>query len=136
MTQRKEYEIPQDCRYARTDEWIRSEGESVRLGISDYAQSELSDVVYVDLPAVGRALTAGESCGVVESVKAVSDLIAPVTGEVSEVNLELEEHPEWINEDPYGRGWILCLRSLAGPDATDLLSPDAYRKFVEERSGS
>ncbi|MEE2703141.1 MAG: glycine cleavage system protein GcvH [Myxococcota bacterium] len=136
MTQRKDYEIPQDCRYARTDEWIRSEGESVRLGISDYAQSELSDVVYVDLPAVGRALTAGESFGVVESVKAVSDLIAPVTGEVSEVNLELEEHPEWINEDPYGRGWILCLRSLAGPDATDLLSPDAYRKFVEERSGS
>ncbi len=136
MTPRKNYEIPQDCRYTRTDEWIRSEGESVRLGLTDYAQSELSDVVYVDLPAVGSALTAGESFGVVESVKAVSDLIAPVAGEVREVNQELEEHPEWINEDPYGRGWILCLAPAAGPEETDLLSPDAYRKFVEERSGS
>ena len=131
-----DYDIPDDLRYSREDEWARPEGSRIALGISDYAQQQLGDIVFVELPETGACLAQGEAFGVVESVKAVSDLIAPVTGEVSEVNLELEEHPEWINEDPYGRGWILCLSSLAGPDATDLLSPDAYRKFVEERSGS
>ena len=136
MTQRKAYEIPENCRYARSDEWIRSEGESVYLGLTDYAQSELSDVVFVELPPVGHALLAGESFGVVESVKAVSDLIAPIGGQVLEVNQELEEHPERINEDPYGRGWILRMDPSTSPEAADLLSPEAYRELVEERSGS
>ena len=136
MSKQTQYEIPEDCLYTRTDEWVRSEGATTRIGITDYAQSELSDVVYVDLPEVGSSLSPGTSFGVVESVKAVSDLIAPIAGEVTEANQDLEEHPEWVNEEPYGRGWILALSPADEPPAEELLSPEDYRKFVEERSGS
>jgi len=130
------YEFPEDCRYTESDEWIRVDGTQARIGLTDYAQSELSDIVFVELPQVGSQIEAGETFGVVESVKAVSDLIAPVSGEVVAVHEALDEHPEWINEDPYDRGWIV---SIAPEDleATDsLLSAGQYRNYVEERSGS
>ena len=131
----KTYEIPDDCRYAKSDEWIRLDGTVARVGITDYAQSELSDLVFVELPEVGTQVEAGEPFGVVESVKAVSDLLAPVSGEVVEVHENLEEHPEWLNEDPYGRGWIIGV-APEDLDAVDsLLSPEAYRTWVKERSG-
>jgi glycine cleavage system H protein len=131
----KTYDIPDDCRYAKTDEWIRLDQTVGRVGITDYAQSELSDIVFVELPEVGTQLEAGEVFGVVESVKAVSDLHAPVSGEIIEVHQNLEEHPEWINEDPYGRGWIISI-APEDLDAIDgLRSPEDYRAYIKERSG-
>lgn len=131
----KTYDIPDDCRYAKTDEWIRLDGTVGWVGITDYAQSELSDIVFVELPEVGTQLEAGEVFGVVESVKAVSDLHSPVSGEIIEVHQNLEEHPEWINEDPYERGWIISI----APDDLDaidgLRSPEDYRAYIKERSG-
>ena len=128
------YEIPEDCRYSDSDEWIRLDGTVARLGLTDYAQSELQDIVFVELPEAGTQVEAGEAFGVVESVKAVSDLVAPVCGEIVEAHANLEDHPEWINEDPYGRGWIICI-APEDLDAIDaLLSPDGYRKYIEERS--
>ena len=119
----KTFDIPDDCRYSRSDEWIRIDGTSARVGITDYAQTELSDIVFVELPEVGNQVEAGETFGVVESVKAVNDLLSPVSGEIVEVHQSLEEHPEWINENPYGRGWIICI-APEDLDAIDgLLSP-------------
>ena len=130
------YEFPEDCRYTESDEWIRVDGTQARIGLTDYAQSELSDIVFVELPQVGSQIEAGETFGVVESVKAVSDLIGPVSGEVVAVHEALDEHPEWINEDPYDRGWIVAI-APEDLEATDsLLSAAQYRKYVEERSGS
>jgi glycine cleavage system H protein len=132
----KSYEIPDDCYYSRSDEWIRPDGERVLIGITDYAQSELSDIVFIDFPDVGKQVEAGQDFGIVESVKAVSDLYAPISGEVVEVHEALAEHPEWVNEDPYERGWMVALT----PDDTDwfetLLSAEQYRKYVEERAGT
>lgn len=131
----KTYDIPDDCRYSKTDEWIRLDGTVGRVGITDYAQSELSDIVFVELPEVGTQLEAGEVFGVVESVKAVSDLHSPVSGEIIEVHQNLDEHPEWINEDPYGRGWIISI-APEDLDAIDgLRSPEDYRAYIKERSG-
>ena len=131
----KTYDIPDDCRYSKTDEWIRLDGTVGRVGITDYAQSELSDIVFVELPEVGTQLEAGEVFGVVESVKAVSDLHSPVSGEIIEVHQSLDEHPEWINEDPYGRGWIISI-APEDLDAIDgLRSPEDYRAYIKERSG-
>lgn len=131
----KTYDIPDDCRYAKTDEWIRLDGTVGWVGITDYAQSELSDIVFVELPEVGNQVEAGEVFGVVESVKAVSDLHSPVSGEIIEVHQNLEEHPEWINEDPYGRGWIISI-APEDLDAIDgLRSPEDYRAYIKERSG-
>jgi glycine cleavage system H protein len=129
-------EFPEDCRYTRSDEWIRIDGAQARIGITDYAQSELSDIVFVELPRPGTQIEAGEAFGVVESVKAVSDLVAPVSGEVIEVHEALEEHPEWVNEDPYDRGWIVAIVPEDLEAADTLLSSEEYRKYVEERSGS
>ena len=130
----KSYDIPDDCRYAKSDEWIRPDGATARIGITDYAQNQLSDIVFVELPEVGTQVEAGEPFGVVESVKAVTDLFAPVSGEIIEVHRTLEEHPEWINEDPYDRGWIICIQ-LEDLDACEgMLAPDEYRAQVEERS--
>ncbi len=131
----KTYEIPDDCRYARSDEWTRLDGTVARVGISDYAQSELSDIVFVELPEIGTQVEAGEAFGVVESVKAVTDLFAPMSGEIVEVHQNLDEHPEWINEDPYGRGWIIGIEP-EDLDAIDgLLAPEDYRAYIKERSG-
>ena len=121
--------IPEDLQYTQSHEWVRIEGETATIGITDHAQNELGDVVFVELPGEGDTFDAGESFGTVESVKAVSDLYAPVGGEVVEVNSALEDAPENINEDPYGEGWIVKLRTT---DEADLLSPEEYEKVVEE----
>ena len=123
--------IPEDLQYTESHEWVRIEGETATIGITDHAQDELGDVVFVELPGEGDAFDAGESFGTVESVKAVSDLYAPVGGEVVEVNSALEDAPENINEDPYGEGWIVKLRTT---DEADLLSPEEYEKVVAEES--
>ena len=121
--------VPEELQYTRSHEWVRWEGETATVGITDHAQDELGDVVFVELPEVGATFDAGEAFGAVESVKAVSDLYAPVGGEVLEVNGALEDAPEKINEDPYGDGWILKLR--AGGEG-DLLSAQEYEQFLEQ----
>ena len=127
--------VPEDLQYTKSHEWVRVEGDTATVGITDHAQDELGDVVFVELPEQGATLESGDSFGAVESVKAVSDLYAPVGGEVVEVNDALEDSPEKINEDPYGEGWILKLRTSGdGPADGDLLSPADYEKLLEEES--
>jgi glycine cleavage system H protein len=123
--------IPEDLQYTKSHEWVRIEGDAATIGITDHAQDELGDVVFVELPDEGATFDAGDSFGTVESVKAVSDLYTPVGGEVVEVNSSLEDAPEKINDDPYGEGWIVKLRTT---DEADLLSPEEYEKVVEEES--
>jgi len=123
--------VPEDLQYTKSHEWVRTEGDTATIGITDHAQDELGDVVFVELPQEGDTFDAGESFGTVESVKAVSDIYAPVGGDVVEVNSALEDAPENINEDPYGEGWIVKLRTT---DEADLLSPQEYEKVVEEES--
>jgi len=123
--------IPEDLQYTSSHEWVRIEGDTATIGVTDHAQDELGDVVFIELPGEGDIFDAGESFGTVESVKAVSDLYAPVGGEVVEVNTSLEDAPEKINEDPYGEGWMVKLRTS---DEADLLSPEEYEKVVEEES--
>ena len=123
--------IPDDLQYTKSHEWVRAEDGTVTIGITDHAQEELGDVVFVELPDVGVAIGAGDSFGTVESVKAVSDLYTPVGGEVVEVNSSLEDAPEKINDDPYGEGWIV---KLSTSEEADLLSPEEYEKVVEEES--
>jgi len=123
--------IPDDLQYTKSHEWVRAEDGAVTIGITDHAQEELGDVVFVELPDVGDTIGAGDSFGTVESVKAVSDLYTPVGGEVVEVNSSLEDAPEKINDDPYGEGWIV---KLSTSEEADLLSPEEYEKVVEEES--
>jgi glycine cleavage system H protein len=123
--------VPGDLQYTKSHEWVRVEDGVATVGITDHAQDELGDVVFVELPEMGATLAAGDSFGAVESVKAVSDLYAPVGGEVVEVNSALEDSPEKINEDPYGEGWILKLQIS---DEGDLLSAADYEKLLEEES--
>jgi glycine cleavage system H protein len=122
--------VPAELRYAKSHEWIRVSGDTATIGISDHAQHELSDVVFVELPAAGRQLKAGESCAVVESVKTASDIYAPVSGEVVEANPELAQHPELVNSAPYGEGWFFKIK-LANPGEVDgLLSAADYLKQI------
>ncbi len=123
--------VPGDLQYTKSHEWVRVEDGVATVGITDHAQDELGDVVFVELPETGATLAPGDSFGAVESVKAVSDLYAPVGGEVVEVNGALEDSPEKINEDPYGEGWILKLQIS---DEGDLLSAADYEKLLEEES--
>jgi glycine cleavage system H protein len=117
-------------RYTKSHEWLTVEGKNVTVGITDFAQSQLGDVVFMELPAPGRKLAARESFGVVESVKAASDLYSPVAGRITAVNEKLAAHPELVNSDPYGDGWILKLE-LAGELPTDLLDEAAYKKVAQ-----
>jgi glycine cleavage system H protein len=120
---------PTDCRYTKDHEWVRMEGPNGRVGITAYAQKQLGDVVFVELPEKGRTLAAGDRFGTVESVKAVSELFSPVGGEVLEANAALHQSPESVNADPYGGGWMLLLK-VSGP--TDgLMDAEAYKRFVE-----
>lgn len=121
--------VPEELQYTRTHEWVRREGDVATIGITEHAQDELGDVVFVELPEVGTGFGAGDSFGVVESVKAVSDLYTPLGGEVAEVNEALNDSPELINSDPYGGGWILRLRVS---DEGELLSAADYEKVLEE----
>jgi glycine cleavage system H protein len=124
-------QIPEDLRYSADHEWIKVEGGAVRIGITDYAQDALGDVVFVDLPEVGAAVTAGQSFSEVESTKSVSDIYAPVGGTITEVNADLSDAPERLNEDPYGEGWI-CVISVDDPSQVEsLLDAAAYRALVE-----
>lgn len=123
--------LPEELRYTRSHEWVRREGDVATVGITEHAQDELGDVVFVDLPEQGATFAVGESFGSVESVKAVSDLYTPVGGEVVEVNSALEDGPEKVNEDPYGEGWILRIRVS---EEGELLSAADYQKVVEEES--
>ena len=122
--------VPEELQYTRSHEWVRTEGDSATIGITDHAQDELGDVVFVELPEVGATFDAGDSFGTVESVKAVSDLYTPVGGEVTEVNEALGDQPEKINEDPYGEGWMVKLR--VSDEGSGLLSASDYEQFVEE----
>jgi len=124
--------VPEDLKYTKSHEWVRLEDDTATVGITDHAQDELGDVVFVELPEVGDSFEAGDSFGTVESVKAVSDLYAPVGGEVVEVNSALDDNPEKINEDPYGEGWIVKLR-VSG-EGEGLLSAEEYQKVLEEES--
>ena len=135
MAQDHEYEIPDDCHYTESDEWVRVDGAVARIGITDFAQSELNDIVFVELPEAGNQLAAGEAFGVVESVKAVSDLLAPLAGEIAEVHTRLSEHPEWINEDPYGKGWIIAINPEDLEALDGLMSAADYRAHVKARAG-
>jgi glycine cleavage system H protein len=121
---------PTDLRYSKDHEWIRLAGDRGTIGITDYAQKQLGDVVYVELPAVGRVLKAGESFGTVESVKAVSELFSPVAGEVVEINPDLAGKPELINKDPYAGAWMIVVKVEASA-AGDLMDAAAYQKYVE-----
>ena len=128
-----DYEIPAELHYTREDEWCRVEGNRVVIGVTDYAQQQLGDIVFVELPAVGTAIERGEPFGVIESVKAVSDLYAPVTGEVVEVNADLGDRPEQVNEDCYGDGWLIIVAISDDADLTEHLDAATYRHHVEER---
>jgi glycine cleavage system H protein len=124
-------QIPEDLRYSKDHEWIRVEDDKVRIGITDYAQDALGDVVFVDLPEVGAAVEAAASISEVESTKSVSDIYAPVSGTIAEVNADLGDAPERLNEDPYGEGWI-CVITLDDPAQLEsLLSAADYRELVE-----
>ncbi len=125
------FEIPDDLRYEESHEWIQTSDGSVRVGISDFAQDELGDVVYVELPDEGDDLTKGDEFGVVESIKAVSDIYAPVSGTVTAVNEALFDEPELLNDDPYGEGWMLELDPSDRDEFDDLLTPDEYRDQIE-----
>jgi glycine cleavage system H protein len=124
-------QIPADLRYSTDHEWIRVEGGKVTIGITDYAQDALGDVVFVDLPEVGATVEAAASISEVESTKSVSDIYAPVSGTIAEVNADLGEAPERLNDDPYGEGWI-CVIELTDPSEVDkLLTAADYRELVE-----
>lgn len=126
-----ELEYPEDLRYTSDHEWIRDQGEGVvRVGITSYAQDALGDVVYASLPAVGDELAAGDACGEVESTKSVSDIYAPLAGEVVAVNEALDATPELLNSDPYGEGWMMEIKLANDADLDGLLDVGAYREQV------
>jgi glycine cleavage system H protein len=122
--------VPEDLRYTQEHEWARQEGNRVRIGVTAFAQEQLGDVVFVELPKVGARVTQRQSFGVVESVKAVSDLFAPVSGEVVEVNAELPTSPEIVNREPYGRGWMIVVAPANAAEWDQLLTPAQYAEFV------
>lgn len=124
---------PSDYRYTKEHEWVRVEGDVATVGITDYAQHELGDVVYVELPKPGAKLNAGQSFGTVESVKAVSDIYAPVAGEVTEVNSALAETPEAINKDPHGKAWLIKLKLADSSPVGKLMNAAAYEAFIADK---
>ncbi len=126
-------ECPQELRYTKEHEWVRIEGEIGTVGITDFAQHELGDVVFVELPASGTSLTKGQAFGVVESVKAVSDIYAPVGGVVVEVNADVGRQPELVNQEPYGGGWLVRLRIADAGELGDLMDAGAYREYTREK---
>jgi glycine cleavage system H protein len=127
--------IPEENRYAKTHEYAHSEGDVAVIGITDHAQKELGDVVAVELPQVGTQLDANEELGTIESVKAVSDLFAPVSGEVIEINEALQDRPELVNNDAYGDGWLVKIRVKDHTEHDDLMSAEEYDEFLEKEAG-
>ena len=121
---------PADLKYTNDHEWLRVEGDIVTLGISDFAQSELGDIVFIEFPEVGSAVEKGEAFGTIEAVKTVADIVSPMSGEVAEINEGLEDAPESVNEDPYGEGWIIKIKLTNKTELDALMDADAYKKFV------
>jgi glycine cleavage system H protein len=129
----EDYEIPEGLRYTREHEWVTVEGEKCRVGVTDYAQKSLHEVVYVDLPQVGKQLKQSEVFGTVESVKAVSELYSPVSGEITERNEKLVQSPELVNQAPYGAGWIAVVKpSHLEVDTKALLTAESYASYLKE----
>jgi glycine cleavage system H protein len=124
--------VPTDLRYTKDHEWVRLEGDTATIGVTDFAAHELGDVVFVDLPEPGRGLEQFGTFGVVESVKAVSDLYAPVSGEVTDVNAALTGQPELVNSDPFGAGWMIRVRVSNAAQVDGLLEPEAYERLIAE----
>jgi len=124
--------IPNDLKYTETHEWLRVEGKVGVIGITHHAQEQLSDIVFVELPDLGKELSQGSECAVVESCKTAADLYAPVSGKVAAVNDDLQDHPEFINQDPYGKGWILKISLSDLSELDGLLSAEAYRLQIEQ----
>lgn len=122
--------VPADLKYAQSHEWVRVSGDVATVGISDHAQHELTDVVFVELPEVGRKIKAGESCAVVESVKTASDIYSPVSGEVVEANKAVVENPALVNTEPYGKGWFFKVKLSNPAEVNLLLTPEAYSKQI------
>lgn len=122
--------LPSDLKYAKSHEWVRVAGDVATVGITDHAQQELTDVVFVELPAVGRVLKAGEACAVVESVKTASDIYAPVSGEVVAVNSAVVEQPALVNSDPYGQGWFFQVKLAQPAELENLLGPMDYAALI------
>jgi glycine cleavage system H protein len=118
--------VPADLRYAKTHEWIRTEGDTITVGITDHAQAELTDIVYAEPPKVGTEVKAGATAAVVESVKAASDIYSPLSGTVTEVNAELAANPALLNTDPFGQGWIYKMKASNAAEVDVLLTPEAY----------
>lgn len=125
--------FPADVKYAESDEWVRVDGDTATIGISDYAQDALNDLVYVEFKAVGETLAAGDSFGEIESVKAASEVYMPIAGEIIAVNDELTSEPEMVNEDPFGNGWMVKIRITDASNLANLMDAEAYKKLCESR---
>lgn len=125
-------EFPTNIKYTNEHEWIRLEGDTAYVGITDYAQQQLGDIVFIDVTTEGETLDKGEVFGTIEVVKTVSDLFLPIGGEILEVNPQLEEHPELVNQDPYGEGWIIKLKPTDASELDDLLDAAAYKEIINE----
>jgi glycine cleavage system H protein len=125
--------FPDDIKYTETSEWIKLEGDSARIGITDFAQHELTDIVYVEPPEMGSTVSKGAEFGVVESVKAAADFYAPVSGEIVEINEELNDSPNLMNEDPYGKGWMVVIKITDPAELDSLLSKEAYIEHVKKQ---
>ena len=123
---------PKDLFYTETHEWVRDEGNQVTIGLTDYAQGQLKDIVYVDMPEAGSEFKKGESIGVVESVKTAADVYSPVTGKVTEANLTLKDHPQFLNEEPYGKGWLVKMEVQDRGELKSLLSSEMYVKGLPQ----
>ncbi len=124
--------IPKELKYTKDHEWARIEGDVATVGITDYAQGELGDIVFVELPKAGSSVSQGDSFGTIEAVKAVSDLYAPLSGEITEVNAALDEAPETVNNSPYGDGWMIKIKISDPSEVDNLLSADDYEKLIGE----
>jgi glycine cleavage system H protein len=122
--------LPEDLKYTKDHEWIRVDGSTGTVGITDHAQGELGDVVFVELPAVGKVVKKGDSFGTIEAVKAVSDLYAPVAGQITEANGELSATPELVNKDPYGKGWMVKIKIANPDDLKELMDASAYKASI------
>jgi glycine cleavage system H protein len=122
--------FPEDLLYSESHEWLRDEGGRATIGLTDYAQSQLKDIVYVELPEIGSEFKEGESMGVVESVKTVADVFSPITGKVVDTNHTLKDSPQFVNEDPYGKGWIIKMEIKDKGELKELLSSKAYQGFL------
>jgi len=124
------FQVPSDLRYAKSHEWVRVNDDVATVGITDHAQHELTDVVFVELPAVGRVVKAGEACAVVESVKTASDIYAPVSGEIVGINKAVSDNPALVNTAPFGEGWFLKIKLSNAPEVENLLTPEAYKAQI------